>query len=328
MPQEMNNQETNSHKTESRLYYPKTLSGAPAYIFDGIRKDENAELVFVPDFTLQPRSFVHKVLKFLFVGRMKISGRMAEWFTGYKGWQWLTTLRPTDRLLLNGVTNLKTLRAVKWLAPKGVRLFQYFNNCLRFVLPPEEVEYRVRKMQEMGYTLVTFDPQEAEEYQMVYAPQFFRFPDTVSQETPKYDFFFCGEKKDRGERLAQLQHALEEMGYKCLFIVVGQNSEYITYEQYLKYVEESKCLIDLFQEGQVGITRRPMEALFFNKKLLTENPHIAKFDFFHPENILITTPGDPNKLDAVKDFMETPCAIVPDDIKQGYSVEGWLKYFE
>ena len=64
-------------------------------------------------------------------------------------------------------------------------------------------------MQAMGYHLVTFDPQEAAKYGMKYAEQFYRYPPeaegSINTEQQKYDFFFCGEQKDRGRRLADLE---------------------------------------------------------------------------------------------------------------------------
>lgn len=306
-----------------KLYYPKTLDEAPAYIFQSVAIDSS--LTIVPDFTLQPRSFLHKVLKFLFVGRVPLNGKIVELLTGYKGYHWLSTLQPTDRLLLNGVTNLRTLRAIKWLTPKGVRCFQYFNNCLRFVLPPHQVAGRVREMQRMGYKLVSFDPHEAEELGMTYAPQFYRFPEPWQSEL-EYDFFFCGERKNRGERLDKLRLTLEQKGFRCLFIVVGEGGDRrISYQHYLEYVRKSRCLVDLFQEGQVGLTRRPLEALFFNKKLLTENLHIQDFDFYCPENTFIMGKDD---IGQIKHFLNaTPAVEIPDKIKRRYDVFRWLHFF-
>lgn len=315
--------ENHYKKQLGHLYYPKNLEAAPAYIFKGVAED--SDLIFVPDFTLQPRTFWRKVLKFLLVGRLPLNGYLTEWITGYTGYRWLTTLQANDRLLVNGVTNLRTLRAVKWLTPKKVRRFQYFNNCLRFVLPPAQVAKKVMKMQKMGYHLVTFDPQEAIELGMTYAPQFYRFPQ-IKQVNPRYDFFFCGERKNRGKRLDDLKKELESKGFRCLFIVVEKGEDKrITYEQYLEYVLESRCIVDLFQEGQVGLTRRPMEALFFNKKLLTENLDISNFDFYHSENIFIL--GRDN-LAEIKHFMETAPILVSDDIKKRYDVNEWLQFFK
>ena len=307
---------------KGHLYYPKNLDGGPAYIFKGV--DSNSDLTFVADFSLHPRSFLRKVLKFLFVGRIPLPGRLVEWITGYKGYHWLTTLKQGDRLLVNGVTNLHTLQAIKWLTPKNVRCFQYFNNCLRFVIPANDVGSRIAKMQQMGYNLVTFDPEEANNYNMTYAPQFYRFPEPYNAEI-KYDFFFCGLSKDRGQHLLELKSQLESLGFSCLFIVVDDLKSGISYKEYLEHVKESRCLVDVFQENQVGLTRRPMEALFFNKKLLTENRSIISFDFYRPENIYLL---EQDNIDGITHFMKNvEMTDVPDEVKRRYDVNTWLKFF-
>ena len=308
---------------KSRLYYPKTLGDAPQFIFEGVAAD--SDLTFRPDFTMQPRSFIRKVLKFLFVGRIPLSGRMVELITGYKGYAWLPTLQPGDRLLVNGVTNLHTLKAIAWLVPDGVRKFNYFNNCLRFYFPESTVGRRVQRMQQMGYRLMTFDPDEAQRYGMTYTEQFYRYPDKT-ETTIKYDFFFCGERKDRLERLNRLREQLEGMGYRCLFIIVPP-ADKISYLQYLEHVRESRCIVDLMQESQAGLTRRPIEALFFGKKLLTENTFVSTYDFYRPENVFILH-KDP--MDSLSRFMEQPLVAdeALDEAKRHYDVNHWLEYFK
>jgi hypothetical protein len=320
-----------SKNSISHLYYPKNLAEAPAYIFGGV--DEESDLVFVPDFTKQPKTFVRKVLKFLFVGRIPLSGRLTEWITGYKGYAWLSTLKPSDRLLLNGVTNLRTLRAVAWLTNPAVTRYQYFNNCLHFVYPKHMVAQKTSSMQAMGYHLVTFDPQEAAKYGMKYAEQFYRYPPeaegSINTEQQKYDFFFCGEQKDRGRRLADLEHTLSIMGYRCLFIVVSSESQRISYQQYLKYTRQSRCIVDIQQEGQTGLTRRPIEALFFKKKLLTANRHISTYDFYRKENIfIIDRDGQVDAANMHHFLDQQPMVDVPVDIKARYEVNHWLRYFD
>ena len=308
----------------SHLYYPKTLCGAPAYIFGGVTED--SDLVFVPDFTLQPRSMFHKILKFLFVGRLPLPGRLVELLTGYKGYAWIQSLKLGDRLLLNGVTNLRTLQAVAWLAPSGVRLYQYFNNSLQFVYPKHKVAVKTAKMKSMGYHLVTFDPQEALEYGMQYAEQFYRYPSERS-DSINYDFFFCGEKKDRGQRLEDLEKKLTQMGFRCLFIVIGRDDKPISYRQYLDYMLQSRCIVDILQQQQKGITRRPVEALFWGKKLLTEHTEIATYDFYRQENILIFKYEQLSK-QVISSFINQPSVAIPKEVMDKYEVNHWLNYFK
>ena len=124
----------------------------------------------------------------------------------------------------------------------------------------------------------------------------------------------------------KLRKSLEDKGFRCLFIIVeGSNDTRISYEQYLEHVMESRCIVDFFQHGQVGLTRRPMESLFFNKKLLTENPHILEFDFYHPENIFVLGRDD---FSQIRKFLESKPVLVPDDIKRQYDVSQWLRHFD
>ena len=165
---------------------------------------------------------------------------------------------------------------------------------------------------------------------MKYAEQFFRFPSDIGNvEEPKYDFFFCGEQKDRGQRLADLERKLSMMGYRCVFIVVSSDSQRITYPQYLEYVRQSRCLVDVQQEGQTGLTRRPIEALFFKKKLLTENRHITSYDFYRKENVFVMNSDGPVDTASMHHFLdEKPLVEIPIDIVARYDVNHWLHYFD
>ncbi len=311
-----------SNSRQSHLYYPKDLGDAPKYIFSGV--SSGSDLIFVPDFTMQPKSFLRKVLKFLFVGRIPLKGSIIEMLTGYKGYAWLKTLKPGDRLLLNGVTNIHTMQAVTWLVPHGVRLYNYFNNCLRFLFTESDIIYRISKMKEMGYELMTFDPKEAYDFGMTYTEQFYRFPKDNGEEYIKFDFFFCGVSKDRSQRLSKLKEELEGKGFRCKFMVIPPMDR-ISYEEYLLYVRQSRCLVDMMQKGQVGLTRRPIEALFFGKKLITENENIKDYDFYDPANIHVF---NINNIEDIVAFMKVKPKDIPMTIKAKYEVNHWLEYFK
>ena len=89
-------------------------------------------------------------------------------------------------------------------------------------------------------------------------------------------------------------------------------------------LQSSRCIIDIAQEGQVGFTRRPIEALFFNKKLITNNVEIMKFDFYRNNNIFIL---GKDKLEDIDSFMETDIEIIPDEIKRKYDINTWIENF-
>ena len=89
-------------------------------------------------------------------------------------------------------------------------------------------------------------------------------------------------------------------------------------------MRQSRCIVDLMQQGQTGLTRRPVEALFWNKKLLTENQTITTYDFYRAENICLLTTDVECRIDS---FMQAPMASVPSEVKEAYEVNRWLAHF-
>ncbi|MCT4703185.1 hypothetical protein MUA02_15120 [Enterobacteriaceae bacterium H20N1] len=64
-------------------------------------------------------------------------------------------------------------------------------------------------------------------------------------------------------------------------------NEKISYCENIKKVQTAKILIEINRHGQTGLTLRALEALFFNKKLITNNKEIKNHIFYCPERIFI-----------------------------------------
>ena len=87
-------------------------------------------------------------------------------------------------------------------------------------------------------------------------------------------------------------------GLNCVFFVANVNSsnksnqyqgiEYIKsmrYSKTIEYIQRSKCLLEIVQNGQNGSTLRPIEALVYGKKLLTNDKNILNQDFYDKNNM-------------------------------------------
>ena len=61
----------------------------------------------------------------------------------------------------------------------------------------------------------------------------------------------------------------------------------LSYEENLAKALNADVLIDINQPGQAGLTLRPLEAAFFNKKLITDNRLVKKLEFYHPDRFYI-----------------------------------------
>ncbi|MCR5820336.1 MAG: hypothetical protein K6F94_05250 [Bacteroidaceae bacterium] len=331
--------------TNSVLYYPKELTGAPKFIFDGASDDLRP--VFLPDFTRQPKDLLHRLLKALVIGRIPVGPRLASWITGHRGWLSLRMVSASDSILVDGVTNPRTLQAIAWMLPRGTHLLNYFNNTLAFALPEHDIAALMQRMCNMGYTLFTFDPGDAKAYGLNFVEQFYRNapfadPDVgvnhshhgnkrneaqTGKVADRINFlggtaFFCGENKGREPQLKDLAEILRRYEFKTDFIIVNEPAERISYDEYLRHLESSFCIVDIVQDNQAGVTRRPVEALFWNKKLITNHHPLLQADFYRPENIFILGHDDITRLPL---FLQQPLVPVSDEVKRKYHVNHFLE---
>lgn len=141
----------------------------------------------------------------------------------------------------------------------------------------------------------------------------------------KYDFYFLGRDKNRLEEFIKFLDLIQDTSYrKCIDIYVDTPhkidsrinyfNKYMSYDDYLEKVFESKCLLDFTSTS--NITFRTIEAFVFNKKYITNNKIIKKMDFYNENNILIF--DEKTNLNDIKEFLEKPLVKINDSIIEKY----------
>ncbi|TDL99138.1 MAG: hypothetical protein C4K58_07570 [Flavobacteriaceae bacterium] len=88
------------------------------------------------------------------------------------------------------------------------------------------------------------------------------------------------------------------------------------------FIASSKILLDIQREKQTGLSFRVFEALGNEKKLVTTNPDISSYDFYHPQNICIIDPKNPV---IPKDFVASEYQKISEEILQKYRLSKWVK---
>ncbi len=99
------------------------------------------------------------------------------------------------------------------------------------------------------------------------------------------DILFVGTDKGRAKIINDVFKNAVKAGLTCEFYVKGieADSERIdgiqydfdfSYIEVLEKVNTTKCILEIVQEGQNGVTFRTFEAICYNKYLLTNNQHI------------------------------------------------------
>lgn len=114
----------------------------------------------------------------------------------------------------------------------------------------------------------------------------------------KYDVFFAGVVKDRLPKLMEVYNKLTLAGYKVHYYLLGVPKEqrifyegveygdsYLTYREMLQRSIDAKCLLDINQENSVGYTSRFLEAVMYNKILITDNFSVQKHCMYNSDYI-------------------------------------------
>lgn len=142
--------------------------------------------------------------------------------------------------------------------------------------------------------VLTFDPSDAEKYGWQYVNTLYsQFP--VEQVEKESDLFYIGAVKDRLPACMELLKLSTKYGAEFCLKLLGVNSQQrerlpsdvvlekpLPYPETLSWLLSTKCIFDMTQQGQSGITLRYYEAVVFNKKLLTNNKNISKLPFYNP----------------------------------------------
>lgn len=100
-------------------------------------------------------------------------------------------------------------------------------------------------------------------------------------------------------------------------------SERMTYEEIMSAIADSNAILDLNRENQTGMTLRPMEALFFKRKLVTNNSKIVDYKIYDPANTYIITDNEFAGLCEflTKEYIESK---ENDEKRRIYSFQEWL----
>lgn len=141
---------------------------------------------------------------------------------------------------------------------------------------------------------MSYDHGDCEKYGMTYFSEFeSKIKILEKSNVPKSDVFFTGRAKQRLPVLVECYDYLTSMGLKCLFIIldapedqkvfrdgIKYTNTYMSYRRMLEYSICSKCLLDINQEGATGYTSRFLEAVIYNKLLLTNTSGISEHPLY------------------------------------------------
>lgn len=212
---------------------------------------------------------------------------------------------------------------------KSCRIIFWYWNPVNKVTSPRNIKIN-------DCELWSFDPDDCRRFNLKYNTQFYFNDILLTEQDTQIDILFVGRDKDRLKDLIKLKKIFEGYGLRCIFYILKDYKKYsseeisylktkwLNYENILKLISKSKAILDITQDCQNGLTLKVLEALFFSKKLITNNTKIVTYRFYNKNNIFVIGIDDLTK---IRDFLEKPYKHFDKSIIEQYSFKKWLDRF-
>ena len=245
----------------------------------------------------------------------------------YQSWnygKWKKVIRNYDKIIVfDRIWNYSIIKYIR-KKNKNCKLILWCWNKLERPIPQE-----IRDCCEVW----SFDELDCEKYNINKNIQFYHPRENQINEI-KQDVYFVGGEKNRGEEIINCVKTLEDKGYKVKCEILSNNqsidsryriSKLRSYNSVIDEILSSKCILDITMKNQSGITLRVLEAIFYSKKLITNNENIKNFPFYCTDNIYVYNGSNAEGID---DFIKTPYNHQYDAYKNEFTVLKWLENFK
>jgi len=155
----------------------------------------------------------------------------------------------------------------------------------------------------------SYDVGDSKKYNMIHFDEIESKVDiSIAKDYPLYDVFFAGAAKDRLPFLIKIYDFLEKNGIKPYFYITNVNKQDQIVRPGIKYAEKNmkysdmlyktvnaKVVLEVNQGCVDGFTSRFLEAVLYNKKLLTNNVAVKNNEYYNEECInIFSNPEDIN----------------------------------
>lgn len=210
--------------------------------------------------------------------------------------------------------------------PKSILIYKYNDLVsLNERLYPGFLE-RCRKVFDL---IITYNCEDAEKYGIILSPpvlldytQIASNPNQI-----KSDIFYVGRAKNRLDELIQMFELCRSNGLNCDFNIIDVEpnhqlyADQISYNKAIPYVEmlqrvrNTKCVLNVIQNGARGITLRDYESIGMGKMLMTNNHYIEETDMYDPNQVIFT--DEEIDFDRIRNYQDTvwKCSGLENDIE-------------
>lgn len=176
----------------------------------------------------------------------------------------------------------------------------------------------------------TFDPGDARVCGIHLLNQFYIAMKEQS-EGQGSSIFFVGLDKGRYETLVELAGQIPKE-FTCDFHILvdegrgeHQSGQFVEtssmdYREVVCHVQRAAAVVDIVKEGQIGMTLRVLEALYYGKKLISNNEKLLSSEIYATGNVYVMNHED----SPLQSFLTQPLQDYPSSLLEKYSFDSWL----
>lgn len=232
---------------------------------------------------------------------------------------WKYKLNDVNTIIVFAPIYEKSINYIKSINPNVRIISWYWNAAYRNGKPDKFV---IENTEGWG-----FDKAHSVNFNFKYNNTFYFKEIKLQRNKIEYDILFVGRAKYREEKLLELEKYFKSLSLKTFFHIVPNRGDKnpnkiktIPYKDYLDLISKTNIILDRLPPFQIGLTLRAMESIFFEKKLITDNPNITREPFFHSDNIYILNYHNKYEL---SEFILRPYHKIDEEIIMKYDFASW-----
>lgn len=275
----------------NKFYFISPASYTSEQMLRDLEKLNKENFVFIKE----PINIKNKIIRKLFTAYFNLNAKVNLPFKCI--WHKFYSLSKIDFdgddnyiILGNGVFNYYDYKWLNKLKEKyNLRFIVYYIDPLSGLMSTYMKENIEKLDKEQVYT---FDYNDSKTMNCIHSMNFYSKKEISVNSQEQYDVYFVGmNKKNRVEQIHKIWDKLQDKNISCDFNIVGVDDQIQTrhginynkpkvYDEVLEDIQNSKCILEVLQPGQTGVTLRYYEAIAYNKKLITNNALIKELPFY------------------------------------------------
>lgn len=236
-----------------------------------------------------------------------------------------------------------TLKRIRELCPNAVMAMNLMDD-VGFLS-----EQNVKNVNEYFDCVFTYNLRDAEKYGYTYNPNFYE--EDSKSSSNNYEWSFVG--TNTIHRRAIIDKIYSEKRFQNAYVKIYKGSgtgikDYIRHDilknkgcegsdkyisckslsqaELCKIFANSKCIMDISDPKQQGLSFRPFHAMGLHTKLITTNKDIVNYDFYNPNNIYIMDFDEPVLPE--ENFFQSSYQELSKETFDKYSLKSWCIRFE